>query len=80
MNNHEISHDEMFNIDGGLRMKNEEKDIFSVVSNITLVLLGVSVLLLVHSIYTKADIFIDMVAIFISFYCYIYQRKQIKPR
>lgn len=35
-------------------MKNEEKDIFSVVSNITLVLLGVSVLLLVHSIYTKA--------------------------
>lgn len=61
-------------------MKNEEKDIFSVVSNITLVLLGVSVLLLVHSIYTKADIFIDTVAIFISFYCYIYQRKQIKPR
>ena len=64
----------------GLRMKNEEKDIFSVVSNITLVLLGVSVLLLVHSIYTKADIFIDTVAIFISFYCHIYQRKQIKPR
>lgn len=46
-------------------MKNEEKDIFSVVSNITLVLLGVSVLLLVHSIYTKADIFRDIVAIFI---------------
>lgn len=61
-------------------MKNEEKDIFSVVSNITLVLLGVSVLLLVHSIYTKADIFRNIVAIFISFYCYIYQRKQIKPR
>ena len=49
-------------------MKNEEEDIFSVVSNITLVLLGVSVLLLLQSIYNKADIFIDIVAIFISFY------------
>lgn len=61
-------------------MKNKEKDIFSVVSSITLVLLGVSVLLLVHSIYTKADISIDIVAILILSYCYIYQRKQIKPR
>ena len=61
-------------------MKNKEKDIFSVVSNITLVLLGVSVLLLVHSIYTQPDISIDIVPILILSYCYFYQRKQIKSR
>ena len=63
-----------------LKMKNKEKDIFSVVSNITLVLLGVSVLLLVHSIYTKADISINIVAIFMSLDTYISLRKQIKLR
>lgn len=62
-------------------MKNKEKDIFSVVSNITLFILVVLSLLLIYAIYTKANfILANIVAIFMSLDTYISLRKQIKLR
>ena len=62
-------------------MKHKEKDIFSVVSNITLVLLGVSVLMLVYAKYIESEfIYVNIVSVVILICIYVYQRNQIKPR
>ena len=61
-------------------MKNKEKDIFSVVSNITLFILVVLSLFLIYAIYTKANFLLaNIFAIFMSLDTYISLRKQIKP-
>lgn len=60
--------------------KDKEKDIYCVLSKITFVLLVVVVSLLVDAIYKKEDLYVNIVSVVILLFCYVYQKKQIKPR
>ena len=62
-------------------MKHKEKDIFSVVANMTLVLIGVSVLMLMYAKYIESKfIYVNIVSVVLLICIYVYQRNQIKPR
>lgn len=62
-------------------MKHKEKDIFSVVANMTLVLIGISVLMLVYAKYIESEfIYVNIVSVVLLICNYVYQRNQIKPR
>lgn len=64
-----------------LYMKHKEKDIFSVVANMTLVLIGISVLMLVYAKYIESEfIYVNIVSVVLLICNYVYQRNQIKPR
>ena len=61
-------------------MKHKEKDIFSVVANMTLVLIGVSVLMLMYAKFIESKfIYVNIVSVVLLICIYVYQRNQIKP-